>query len=470
LASANSGNNYRIKFLTLNKVRRTSFTRNNKMTTSTQPTTTSMTTFFVLWAGQAVSLVGSQLVQFGLIWWLTEQTGSAVVLAMASLVGLVPQVVLGPLIGALIDRWNRKLILLLADGVVALSTAVLAILFYTNNSEIWHIFLVLFIRALGGAFHAPTMMATTSLMVPPQHLTRIQGLNQTLQGGLNIISAPLAAFLLVAVGFLGILLIDVFTALFAIVPLLFIAIPQPRTAVNPNDPSTSSSSSSIGHEIMEGFRYVWQQRGLFILISMAALLNFLIMPGITLLPLLVSQHFQGDAFQFATMQTAFGIGVLLGGILLGVWGGFQRRILTTFSGLIGLGIGLSMVGLAPAGLFWLAVAGMFVAGLMIPLTNGPLHAIFQTVVAPEFHGRVFTLLGTISIAMAPLGLIIAGPIADTLGVRFWLITGGILCIIIGATSFFNPYINDIENSTPTQPTPPEAHTPTPLVTPLPEKS
>ena len=177
---------------------------------------TSLRPFYTLWVGQAFSLLGSQLVQFALIWWLTQQTGSATVLALASMVGLVPQVALGPFVGPLVDRWNRKRTMILADAVVALATLALAILFWLGIVEIWHVYVILFIRALGGTFHNPAMTASTSLIVPPEHLTRIQGINQMLNGGLNIISAPLGALLLQLLPIQGVLLIDLVTAFLAI--------------------------------------------------------------------------------------------------------------------------------------------------------------------------------------------------------------------------------------------------------------
>ena len=146
--------------------------------------------FFTIWGGQALSLLGSQLVQFALIWYLTVETGSATVLATASLVGLVPHVVLGPFVGTLVDRWNRRRLILIADSVITIATIVLAVLFALDIVAIWHIYLVMFIRSLAGGFHGHAMGASTSLMVPVEHLTRIQGINQMLNGGLNVVAAP----------------------------------------------------------------------------------------------------------------------------------------------------------------------------------------------------------------------------------------------------------------------------------------
>ena len=186
------------------------------------------TRFFTIWGGQALSILGSQLVQFALIWHLTVKTGSATVLATASLVGMLPGVIFGPFVGTLVDRWNRRWIMLLADSIIALATIVLAVLFALDAVAIWHIYVVMFIRSLAGSFHGNAMSASTSLMVPVEHLTRIQGINQMLNGGLNVVSAPLGALLLDVLPIQGILAIDVVTALLAILPLFFIQIPQPE--------------------------------------------------------------------------------------------------------------------------------------------------------------------------------------------------------------------------------------------------
>ena len=189
--------------------------------------------FFTIWTGQAFSLLGSRLVQFALIWWLTRTTGSATVLATASLVALLPQVILGPVVGALVDRWNRRLVMLVADSVVAIATLLLAFLFWHGSVQIWQVYLLLFARAIGGGFHWPAMTASTSLMVPENNLSRIQGLNQMLQGGMGILAAPLGALLLEILPMQGVLAIDVGTALLAITPLLFIGVSQPKSAVHP---------------------------------------------------------------------------------------------------------------------------------------------------------------------------------------------------------------------------------------------
>jgi DHA3 family macrolide efflux protein-like MFS transporter len=401
----------------------------------------SMKSFFFLWTGQAASLFGSQLVQFALIWWLTESTGSATVLAMASLVGLLPQVVLGPMIGVLVDRWNRRLIMLVSDSAVAAATILLAYLYWIGTVQVWHVFMILFVRALAGSFHFPSMMASTSLMVPESQLTRIQGLNQMLQGGLSIASAPLGALLLTLLPMQGVLAIDVLTAMFAVVPLFLVTIPQPKRL--PNE-QTASALASFGSELKEGFLYVRGWRGLLILTGMAMIVKILLNPAFALIPLLVTDHFGGGAFQLGFLESAWGIGVVVGGILLSLWGGFKRRIVTTQVGLLGLGFSLLTLGVAPASRFALGVVGIFAAGLVIPLVDGPIMAILQATIPPDKQGRVFMLFGSLVSSTAPLGLIIAGPVADSIGVRFWFIAAALLTIVMTVAGFFIPAYLNIE--------------------------
>jgi DHA3 family macrolide efflux protein-like MFS transporter len=151
-------------------------------------------TFFLIWTGQSFSIIGSMLVQFALVWWMTQKTGSAAVLATATIVSIIPQILLGPFAGALVDRWNRKLVMICADGLTALTTLALVVLFWSGHIQIWHLYVAQFIRALGGAFQWPAMSASTSLLVPDKHLARVAGINQALFGALNIISPRLAPF------------------------------------------------------------------------------------------------------------------------------------------------------------------------------------------------------------------------------------------------------------------------------------
>ena len=398
--------------------------------------------FFTIWSGQVFSLLGSTVVQFALIWWLTQTTGSGAVLAAATLAGMLPGIIIGPLAGVYVDRWNRRLVMIFADGLVALIALWLAYVFWRGNATVWYIYLALLIRGLGGAFHFPAMQASTSLMVPKSQLTRIAGMNQTLHGLMNIFGPPLGALLIAWMPIWAILLIDVVTALVAIIPLLFVTIPQPHRIGATG--GIRRSQSSIWFDLVAGFRYVVNWPGALILFGMAMAINFLLTPTASLLPLLVTRYFQGGAIHLAGFESAWGIGMVVGGLLLSVWGGFKRRIYTSLMGLSLLGVGILIVGAAPSWALWMAVAGFFIGGVMIPITNGPLYAIVQASVRPDMQGRVLTLVGSLISVMSPLSLAIAGPVSDLTGVRPLFIASGLLCLSMGVAGFFIPALVHLE--------------------------
>ncbi|MCX7854627.1 MAG: MFS transporter, partial [Anaerolineae bacterium] len=356
-----------------------------------------------------------------------------------TMVALLPQVFLGPFVGALVARWNRRAVMIMTDSLIALAILVLAALAALGIMQVWHVFLVIFLRSVGGVFHWAAMQASTSLMVPERHLARVAGLNQTLNGALQIVAPPVGALLWGVLPLYSILAIDVGTALLAVLPLCFISVPQPAAR------GQASVPSSLVQDVMEGLRYIWQWPGVRALLLMATAINFTINPGFALMPILITRHFGRGALELGWMESAWGIGVVVGGLVLSGWGGFRRRILTTLMGLVGLGIGVLVLGLVPPEGFILALAAMFFAGAMNPITNGPVFAILQARVSPELQGRVLTTIGSIAGAMMPLGTAIAGPVADWLGVQVWFLVGGMVCALMGVVSFFVPAIVHMED-------------------------
>jgi DHA3 family macrolide efflux protein-like MFS transporter len=413
------------------------------VTTSTrnaEPTANWATPFFTIWTGQALSLVGSQIGSFALVWWLTQASGSATVLATASLVAMLPQVVLGPFVGALVDRWNRRRVMIVADSAIALLSAGLAYLFWVDRLQIWQVYIIMFARSLGGAFHWPAMQASTSLMVPKDHLARIGGMNSTLQGVLSIVTPPLGAFAMEIMPLYAIMAIDVVTAAFAIGPLSFIHIPQPeRTAAD-----AAGARPSLLGDVVDGFRYIWNWKGMFLVLMLATTINMMINPAMSLLPMLVLRKFAGGALQLGWLNSAWGVGIIVGGLVLSAWGGLKRKVVTALLGLIGQGIGFLVVGLTPASALWLGIVGLAFAGIMNVVCNGPFLALFQDVVAAEIQARVFTVIGSLTGLAVPVGLAIAGPVADRLGVQAWFIIGGTLCMVWGVAMFMTPVVMNIE--------------------------
>jgi DHA3 family macrolide efflux protein-like MFS transporter len=381
--------------------------------------------FGAFWTAQAFSLFGSGLSQFALIWWITQTTGSATMLAVASMVGLLPMVVLGPLVGVLVDRWNRKTILMISDGVSALGALLLALLFLSGQIQIWHVFVVIFVRAVAGAFQFPAVQSSTSLMVPEAHLARVAGLNQALQGATSIATPPLGALLIGLIPLGWIMSIDVITALVAVSLLGFIHIPRP-----PLHPTTVAAQPSIFSDLRAGFAYIFNWPGLLGILLIATLLNLVLAPAFSLVPILVVCHFGGEVLQLGWMSSVFGLGTVIGGLLLGAWGGFNRRIYTIILGLVGLGLGALMVGLAPSYAFGIGLTGMLVMGLMNPIANGPFFAILQSVVPPQMQGRVFTTMLSITMGVSPLGLAVAGPLSDLLGVQLWYLVAAVICLVL----------------------------------------
>jgi len=402
------------------------------------------THFFSFWTGQAVSLFGTALVQFAIVWWLTTRTHSATVLATATLAGVLPGVILAPAAGVWVDRWNRRWIMILSDALVALASVVLIILFVLGAAQVWEIYIILFIRSAGNAFQYPAMQASTSLMVPEAQLSRVAGFNQTLQGAMNIVAPPVGALLLQTIPLQAILSIDVITALLGIAPLFFVHVPQPAPRAEAGT-AGAAARPAFWPEMAAGLRYVLAWPGLLLLASMALLLNLIFSPTGALLPILVTKHFGGGALQLASLDSAEGIGLIAGGLLLGMWGGFRKRIYTSLMGVIGLSLGIGLLGLLPANLFWLAAGAMFMVAVMQVMANGPIMAVLQATVAPDMQGRVFSLVTALATAMVPLGLLLAGPLADAFGVQSWY---GIACLgglAIGVAGCFMPALVHLED-------------------------
>ncbi len=397
--------------------------------------------FFTVWTGQAFSLVGSRVLQFALVWWLTQLTGSATILATATMMMVIPQVFLAPVAGRYVDRQNRRVVMIVADSVIALAALGLAYLFWTGNMQVWHVYVGMLVRAIGESVHWPAMQASTSLMVPDQHLTRVAGLNQTMQGALNTIGPPLGAFFLAVMPLHGVMLLDVGTALLAIAPLFFVHIPQPSNRHEKEEPG-----ASMWADLRQGLRYVRGWPGLLAVMIMATVINFIANPAFSLMPLLVQDHFQGGAVQLGWLESSWGVGLVLGGLLLSAWGGFRRRVYTSLAALMVEGVGIALVGLAPENGLGLAVGGMFLAGGMNALVNGPLFALLQAEVDPKIQGRVFTAMQSMSCAAWPLSLAVAGPIADAVGVRPWYVVGGVVTTLMGLGACFVPPIVNIERN------------------------
>ena len=232
------------------------------------------------------------------------------------------------------------------------------------------------------------------------------------------------------------------TAIFAILPLCFIVIPQP--AYIERRKTQSGPQTTLWQDFKIGLKYSLGFKGLLIVGLMAVILNFTIIPAFSLLPLLVKEYFGGNAIHLSWLESAMGIGMLLGGLLLSTWGGFKKKILTSQVGIIGMGVGTLILAFAPASMIYIAVFGTLLVGFMNPITNGPLFAVIQSTVEPEMQARVISLLTSVCGAMSPIGLMIAGATSDKLGIQTWFFIGGLFCVLMGITGFFIPSVMKIE--------------------------
>lgn len=399
-----------------------------------------MRRFFVIWGAQAFSLVGSALVQFALVWWLTIETGSASVLALAMTMAMLPQIAIGPFAGALVDRWNRRQVMIWADVSIAVATLVLITLFAAELVQVWHIYVVLFVRSVGGSFHFPAMAASTTLMVPEKHLARVGGLNQAVQGAVSIAAPAIAAALLLMLPIWGVLSLDVVTAAIAVAPLLFVRIPQPVKRTD-----GEGKPSSVLSDMRDGLRFLRGWRGAMTLIVMVMVINLLFTPAVTLMPILVTSYFGKGLVEFATMEMVIGASFVVGGLALGAWGGFKRKVVTMLLTGVVAGFGTMSVGVLPENGFYLAVGAMFLVGFMVAMVNGSASALMQATIPPDKQGRVFGLMGSLIVAMTPIGLAFAGPVSDLAGIQIWFIVAGIGLAAIMGSGFFTRSVMAIED-------------------------
>ena len=377
--------------------------------------------FYTIWAGQAVSLITSAILQMAIIFYLTEKTGSAMVLSMASLVGFLPYAVFGPAIGVLVDRHNRKKIMIGADLIIAAAGAVLAIVALYTELSVWMVMVVLFIRSIGTAFHSPALNAVTPLLVPEEQLTKCAGYSQSLQSISYIISPAAAALLYSFWKLNAIIAIDVLGAVIASITVAIVSIPKLGDQVQ-------SLKPNFLREMKEGIVALRQNKGLFALLLLGTLYTFVYMPINALFPLISMEYFNGTPVHISITEIAFASGMLVGGLLLGRLGNFEKRVLLITGSFFIMGASLAVSGLLPPSGFVIFVACCAVMGLSVPFYGGVQTALFQEKIKPEYLGRVFSLTGSIMSFAMPIGLILSGFFADRIGVNHWFLLSGILII------------------------------------------
>ena len=377
--------------------------------------------FFTIWIGQAFSLFGSSLVDFALIWWLTETTGSERILALSSLLTLLPRMILGPFAGSLIDKVNRKTVMIAADSAIALVTVGLVILTRNGLASVPVVMTVLLLRSLGGMFHQPAMQSATALLVPEAHLPRIGGLNRILSGAMIIVAPIAGATLIEMFEITPVLCIDVVTALLAVALLAVSSVP---------DSPHAKEKHSVLRETADGLRYVLTTKSLFFVVGTCTLANLCCGPAGALRSLMVTSVFGGGVRELSWITAACGLGLVAGGILMSLWGGFRRNLITSGFGWGGAGIFYIAIYFLPTdGIYWL-VACMFLANIFEAIGGAGLDAFYQSKVPGEYHGRVFSVLATLDNTTVPVGLVAAAVLGEAVPIRFWNLCMGILYIAL----------------------------------------
>jgi len=387
--------------------------------------------FAVIYAGQAFSIIGSAAVQFAIIWYLTLRTESSVTLTTAAIVGFLPTALLGPFAGVWIDRYNRRTVMMLADGLTALSSALLAIVFrVSGDAPVWFIYAVLFLRGVGTTFHAPAIRAAIPTFVPAEQLTRAGGWSSFITSGSNLLGPMLGAVLMETLPIVAVMLVDILGAAFAILCLAFVEIP---------DVPRQSEKIHFMRDMKDGVRALTGNRLLMAALPQIVLVGILYMPLNSLFPLLVLTHFGGGALQNGMVDVFFASGMLLSSVIMGIWGGTKRKFMLISLAIIIIGIVTAISGLLPGGAFWWLIVCVFIMGHMATYFNVPFYAYVQESTKPELLGKVMSLILTIFTLANPIGLALAGPLSNVIGVNQWFLYSGIALAAVGVLSLLRTH-------------------------------
>jgi len=385
--------------------------------------------FAIIWTGQLFSTLSSAVVGYSVVFWLSIKTGSAEVLAYTTIAAMLPQLLIGLFTGVLIDRWDRKLTMIVADTFIALCSAVMAIMFFLGKAELSHIYILLALRSVGSAFHVPAMQASIPLLVPGSELMRIAGFNQVIHSVSAIAGPALAALLISAFSMTWVMLFDVIGAAFAVTSLLLVSIPNPEKSKKEGGPG-------IFREMKEGLREIYSRPGLLWLFVFVILAFFFIMPVAVLFPLMTLNHFSGGTYQMSLVEVAWGSGMLLGGAVMGIMKLKADKIILINVMYMILGLTFAFSGILPSSGFVLFIALTFIGGIAGAIYSGAFTVVMQTTVEPSALGRVFSIYGSLTMLPAMIGVLQTGFIADRIGINNAFIIAGLAICLIGIVSFF----------------------------------
>lgn len=374
-------------------------------------------------AGQTISIMGSYLVQYAIMWHITLTTQSGLMMTIAIVCGFLPTFFISPFAGVWADRHDRKLLIIGADIAIAAATLVLAILFLLGYDAFWLLFLMSALRALGSGVQSPAIGAYLPQLVPTEKLTKVNAVNSTIHSVIGLICPMLSAALLSIAAIDVIFFIDVITAAVAVVILLaFLHVPTHAKALH-------REAGGYLNDLAAGIRYIMGQKFTRHLFSFCAIFFLLSGPMAFLTPLQVTRSFGDDVWRLSAIEITFSAGMIGGGLLMAAWGGFKNKVHTMT--LASLAIGVFVIALGSIPVFWLYLLFMALTGVVMPVFNTPFTVLLQEKVAPDFLGRTFGVLGMISNTMMPLGMLIYGPLADLVRIEWILITTGFLLFFEG---------------------------------------
>ncbi len=413
--------------------------------------------YILLWIGQLISLLGSSIVQFAIIWWITKETGSEFFLALAAFLGFGPAIVLTPVAGVFVDRWSRKKIIAAVDFLQAVATLILIYIFMFTNLQvaelIWIVLGILTIRGLMQAFHQPAVEAIIPLLIPKEKLSQMNGLNYLLTGVIFLIGPVVGALLLELWVIQEVLWIDVITFVIAVVPTIIITIPS---VIDKAKKEIEKIPFRV--EFTEGFTFIKNKQGLLSLLAVFSAANFFLSPLFVLLPLFVTKIHLGGATDLAFLMAVQQGGLILGSIIMSSWKGFKNKAYGVGLGLLFMYVGLFILALTPPNIAFISLdsiglayllkssflilsVGMFIIGFTLPIANVSSQTIWQRVVPPEKLGRVFSVRVTIAQISGPVAILITGIIAGFTGIiNLLLITGILGCFFLSYSWFFTGFL------------------------------
>lgn len=379
---------------------------------------------------QTISLFGSSLVQYAIVWYVTLSTSSGRMLTISTVCGFAPQIAISLFAGVWIDRYDRKMLIMLSDTVIALSTLILAIAFLSGHRNIWLLFTVLMIRSAGTGIQTPAVNAVIPQIVPQEHLMRVNGIQSTITALIMFLSPAVSGAILSVSTLETTLFIDVFTALIGVGITSVLAIPGYRKDRMEDHAGTSSGISSL----KQGFLYLKTDSFVRHLLLFQIAVLFLISPSAFLTPLMVSRTFGPQVWRLTASEMTYSIGSVLGGILITSWGGFKKRLKTTVLAGWLYGVLMAGLGMAPAFLIYLACNMMI--GITSPCYNSPITVSIQEQVPASMQGRVFSFMQISTSCALPLGMMVFGPLADVIRIQTLLIGGGVAVMICTAAFYF----------------------------------